>query len=913
MSPLFRRPAWFRRLRQLGRRSAVERDMHDEFRFHIDSYTADLVRQGISPEEARRLAHVEFGGVEAWKIDGREALGLRLFDELRGDLRYTWRQLRRSPGFASIAILSIALGIGANTAIFSLMEAALWKAMPVRDPQQLRMFTWVSGPNAIMSSSWGTWTGRDTSHGIHDASFSYAVFQAFERTPAPFERVFALKAIGRVTATVDDRAERVLVHLVSGGFYEGVGIVPIAGRPLVPSDDQAGRTETVAVISDGFWARRFGRDPAVIGRSIHVNQVPVTIVGVNPPGFKGLQSDEAPDLFVPISKQAAVFPRRYETSLLDNPDGWWVNVFGRLKPGVTDAQAQGALQITLRDTVRATLPDRANRDQPHLRLLAGSRGVDNLRAEYARPLVVLLSLVAVVLLLACTNVANLLLARASARRRELGLRLALGAGRARLTRQLLAEGLVLGLAGGALGLLFGYWARDVIPRLIAPSWATERIGAELDLRVLALVMAVTIATSILFSLAPIVQAWRLDVHAALKDGGRTIVNAVHPMRGRSLVIVQVCLSVLLLIGAGLFLRTLGNLRSVPLGFQPEQVALFRLDPPRTRYAKQSRIALYEEINRRVAAIPGVIASSLSDETAVSGSSNTTNVAIKGKTLTDAASRTHINTVGHRFFETMGIPILMGRTFDARDHRKSPKVAVVNQQFVRRFFPQGDPVGRSFGNGNVWFEIVGVCGDVPFQGTRIAVPPTWYPLFVQAEESGAMTFEVRSALSLSAIAPLIREAVRTVDRDLPVFDVRTQTQQIDSTMIRERLFVTLTTAFGVLALILSAVGIYGIMAQNVSRRTSEIGVRLALGAARADVLLMVLREAWLLAVIGVVLGTAAAIGLSRYIESMLFGLTRYDPVAIGGAIVTMMIVALLAGWIPARRACRLDPMVALRHE
>jgi predicted permease len=910
MVPLVSLLAWFRRLRQLGRRSAVERDMHDEFRFHIDSYAADLVRTGLSPEEARRRALVEFGGVEAWKIDGREALGLRLFDELRADLRYTWRQLRRSPGFTFIAILSIALGIGANTAIFSLMEAALWKAMPVRDPQQLRLFTWVSGPNGVMNSLSGTWTGGSWGRSTHTASFSYAVFKAFEQAPAPFERVFALQPMGRLTVTIDDRAELVLTHLVSGGFYEGVGIVPIAGRPLLPADDQRGRTETVGVISEGFWTRRFGRDPAVIGRTIRVNHVPVTIVGVNPPGFGGLQSDQAADLFMPISMQHALRPSRDRGPLLDNPDAWWLNVIGRLEPGATEAQAESALQIVLRDTVRATLPDRLNRDQPHLRLLPGARGLDNLRADFARPLLVLLSLVVFVLLLACTNVANLLLARASVRRRELSLRLALGAGRVRLTRQLLTEGLVLGLAGGALGLLFGYWTRDVIPQMIVPSWMARQFQAEFDVRVLALVMAVTIATTILFSLAPILQAWRIDVHASLKDGGRTMPNAAHPMRGRSLVIAQVCLSVLLLICAGLFLRTLANLRSVPLGFQPEQVTLFMLDPPRTAgYAKQARVALFEEIDRRIAAIPGVVVSSLSHEPIVSGSVNTTRVEFAGKPPVS----THINTVGHRFFETMGIPIVAGRTFDSRDHKASPKVAIVNREFVRQFSPDVHPVGRSFESNGATYEIVGICGDVHFTRTRIPAPPTWYPLIAQAEEVGTMTFEARSAMSLSALTPLIREAVRIVDKDLPIFDIRTQTQQIDSTMTNERLFVMLTMAFGVLALILSSVGIYGIMAQNVSRRTGEFGVRLALGAARTDVLLMVLREASLLAVIGIVLGTAAALGLSRYIESMLFGLTQYDPVAIGGAIATMLIVAVLAGWAPARRACRLDPMVALRHE
>jgi predicted permease len=689
--------------------------------------------------------------------------------------------------------------------------------------------------------------------------------------------------------------------------------VPILGRAILPSDDTRGRAETVATINDGFWARRFGRDPAVIGRSIRVNRLVVTIVGVNPPGFAGLQSDQAADMFMPISMQNEIVPHRERGPLLDNPDAWWLNIVGRLKPGVTDAQAESALDLTLRDTVRATLPDRMNRDQPHLRLLPGARGLDNLRENYARPLFVLLTLVVFVLLLACTNVANLLLARASARRRELSLRLALGAGRARLTRQLLTEGLVLGLAGGVLGLLFGYWARDVIPRLIVPSWVPERMGAEFDVRVFALVAAVTIATSILFSLAPILQAWRIDVHASLKDGGRSMTNDAHPMRGRALVVVQVCLSVLLLIGAGLFLRTFWNVRSIPLGFRPAQVALFRIDPPRTGYVKESRVALYEQIDRRIAVIPGVMVSSLSNQPIMSGSHNTSRVEIPSENGKPAVGSSYVNLVGHRFFETMGIPILAGRTFDSRDHKQSPKVTIVNQRFVRQYFPNAPPVGRSFTSNKVTYEIVGVCGDVHFTRVREPAPPTFYPLLIQANDAGSITFEVRSAMSVSALAPLIREAVSAVDKELPVSDIRTQEQQIDATMTNERLFVALTTAFGVLALTLSSVGIYGIMAQNVSRRTSEIGVRLALGASRSGVLLMVLREASLLAVIGIVLGTAAAAGLSRYIASMLFGLTQYDPLAIGGAIVTMLIVAILAGWVPARRACRLDPMVALRHE
>jgi predicted permease len=398
----------------------------------------------------------------------------------------------------------------------------------------------------------------------------------------------------------------------------------------------------------------------------------------------------------------------------------------------------------------------------------------------------------------------------------------------------------------------------------------------------------------------------------LKDGGRTVASVAQPRGRRPLVVFQVALSVLLLIGAALFLRTVTNLRSVKLGFRPEQVLLFTVDPPRSRYVGEARQALFEAIDRQLAAIPGVEASSLSETVLVSGGNSRTSVTIMGGTTAKPVP-TWVNTVGHRFFETMRIPIVTGRPYDARDTREAPKVAVVNQQFVRRHLTGGDPIGRRFKNGRETFEVVGICGDTHFDRVASPMPPTWFRLLPQAEEVGAMTFEVRTAAKVPAMLPLIREAVRAVDKELPVFDVRTQVQQIDSTLSRERLFVTLTSAFGLLALVLACVGIYGVLTQDVTRRTGEIGVRMALGATRGDVLALVLREAALLAVLGVAAGTAAAMALGRHVRSVLFGVTPMDPVVIGGAVAVMLAVALMAAWLPARRACRLDPMAALRHE
>jgi predicted permease len=547
-----------------------------------------------------------------------------------------------------------------------------------------------------------------------------------------------------------------------------------------------------------------------------------------------------------------------------------------------------------------------------LRLLPGSRGLDNLAEDFSAPLTVLLGFVAVLLLVACANVANLLLARASSRRRELSLRLALGAGRARLARQLLTEGLVLGVCGGVLGVLLAYWIRGIVPGLLLPSWAPAHFEPAFDLRVLVLALVVTLATSVLFSLLPVWQAVRGDVHAALKDGGRTVVNAAHPLRGRALIVFQVSLSVVLLVAAALFLRTLANLRSVELGFRPERILLFTIDPPRARYAKEARTAVFEAIDRRIAALAGVESSSLSETVLVSGGNARTTVTIAGTTPAKSAA-TWVNTVGDRFFETMGIPIVLGRPYDAHDGRGSARVAIVNQQFARKFLPDVNPIGRRFTHGKETLAIVGVCGDTQFNRARAAMPPTWFRLLSQTDDVSAMTFAVRTSEHVSTILPAIREAVRTVDNDLAVYDVHTQQQQIDSTMSNERLFVTLTSAFGVLALILASVGIYGLLAQNVSRRTPEIGIRMALGATASNVRGMVLREASLLAVAGVIVGSTAAAALGRFVEATLFGVTPIDPVAIGGAVVAMLVVALVAGWLPARRACRLNPLIALRHE
>ncbi|MGH9158882.1 MAG: ABC transporter permease, partial [Vicinamibacteraceae bacterium] len=522
-------------VRSVVRRVRLRREMDEELRFHLDTYVEDLVRAGVPPSDARRRAHIEFGSVDARKEECREALGLRLIDEVLGDLRYAWRQLRRSPAFTAVAVISLALGIGANTAIFSLMEAALWRSIPVHRPDELRLFSWISQFN-----HGGNGNGRidrTAGGGYASAPFSYPVFQELQRQNDVFETVFGVKPSVRVTAVIDGQAELLDSVLVTANFYEGVGVQPSLGRAIGVAD-ASDASEAGAVISDGLWARRFGRHRSVIGKRISVNATPVTIVGVNPPEFTGIQPGAFPDIFLPMRLQPIVSPWYEHGSVLADADFWWVLVFGRLKPGVTAAQAEAALDVVLRRAVQTLLPDRAHRDPPRLKLLDGARGFDRLSEDFSKPLLVLFSLVGVVSLIACANVANLLLARAATRQREISLRRALGAGRWRIARQLLTEGLALACLGGAAGILLGYWLRDSIPSLLASSWTPAPFHAAFNWRVVGFAVAATTVTGILFSLAPAWRSTRLEINASLKETARVGVRLPRRSGGKPLAMCQ---------------------------------------------------------------------------------------------------------------------------------------------------------------------------------------------------------------------------------------------------------------------------------------------------------------------------------------------------------------------------------------
>jgi predicted permease len=896
------------------RRDAVEASQLDEWQFHIDQRAADLERDGVPPARARQQARAEFGSLDARHEESRDALGLRLLDDLTADLRYALRLLREAPAFTSVAILSLALGIGANTAIFSLMESVLWRSLPVPAPEELRQVEWISGPKLVMDSTWGSETPEGGA--IKSTSMPYPAFVAMQRVAGQHgTRLSAFKPIGRLTAVIDGRAELVKGELISGDFHRSMGVVPIAGRAIDPSDDQRQAETTVAVISHSFWARRFGLDHAAIGRTIRVNQVPVTIVGVNPPAFTGFTPDTVADVFLPITSQPTVLPWRYATnsSLLDEADYWWVLTMARVPPGVDERHVQTAMNLALGNHVRPLLAAKPGTDRPHVRLTPGGRGADDMRREFTRPLSVLMAFVGLVLLIACANLANLLLARATARQREIGLRLALGAGPARIARQLLTEGLLLAGLGGTGGLLLGYWLRNGIPRLMGNTWQPDVLQAAFSGRVLLLTMGVTLATGVLFSLAPIWQATRVRVTSSLRDGVRTTSGRSRRTSRRALVVLQVAVSVVLLVGAGLFVRTLWNLRSASLGFNPERLVLFTIDPPRTRYDAEARSALFVRLEEAIARIPGIESTTLSSVALVADGSWTTRATPSGRESRGVQDRTWVNDVGAGFFQTMGIPILRGRGLEPRDRAGATPAAVVNQQFVRNFYPDKDPIGQTFKTGETLYTIVGVSADARYHRVDKPMPPTFYRAYAQAQHLESMTFEVRTGVAVGTLMQSVRAAVDTIDRDLPVFDVRTQSDQIAATMSQQRLFAGLTSAFGLLALVLAAIGIYGVIAGGVAARITEIGVRMALGAERGQVLRMILREAAMLAGLGLVIGLAAASGLVRQLTDYLYELTPFDPVTAAVSVALILVVALVSGWWPARAASRLDPMQALRHE
>ena len=720
-----------------------------------------------------------------------------------------------------------------------------------------------------------------------------------------------------MNATVHGDAQRAVVVMVSGNFYEQMQVRVQMGRPIQPSDDRQSETGAVAIISDGLWQREFGRSPGVLGQAIRVNQQSMTIIGVNPRGFTGVKgAQESPDLVVPISMQPTIDPKG-KSVLLTDPEFWWVHIVARAKPGVTEQAAQSALAARFEAAIRATMTVKPGQTLPRLVLVDGSRGLHMNDNFLSKPFYVLFVLTTLLLLLACANVANLLLARGAQRQREISVRMAMGAARLRVVRQLFTESLLLATLGGAGGLLLSAAGRNVIPRLLSDPWEHSEVPVPFDWRVFGFTVLVTLATALLFGLLPAWLAARNEVSSQLKESTHQATRRRKAWSGKSLVALQIALSTVLVIGAGVFVRTVMQLSTVDLGFQPDHVLMFDISPPRSRYQGGKDVLLHAQLEQRIAALPGVESVAPAWMPLAAGSMSNSDFLPEGQPV-DPKGRTaeDINVVGRDYFHTMRISMIAGRAFNAQDTATSLKVGIVNQALARKHFPNVNPIGKRFRTDapkDEWITIVGICADTRYSQLRDDPPPVFYLPYVQQSDVGGMTYQIRTHLSAAALVPALRQIVQQADPDVPMIDIRTEREQMNSNMQMERALATMTSAFGMLALVLASVGIYGIMACTVAQRTNEIGIRLALGALPRQVRRMILEESSWLTAAGLVAGLAGALMLTRLVKSMLYGIAPYDPVTLGGAILLLLGVALGASWIPARRAAGVDPMQALRHE
>jgi predicted permease len=904
----------------VSRADALDQQVAEELQFHIESYGEELMRNGVPRDEALRRARAELGSVAAVRENSRQAWGTRFFDELRGDVRYAVRILAKSPGFTAIAVGSLALGIGANTVIFTAAQHLLLDRLDVPHPEQLRMLEWAEPHGGVVESTWGWYD--DGPAGLKSTSFSYPAYEQLRRENRSVADIFAFKNFGRMVATIDGHAEAVNVEMVSGNYYATLEVKPQLGRGIEESDDGAVGSGPVLTISDAFWAKQFGRSRDVIGRMILVNAEPMTIAGVNPRGFTGAYSaQESPDIFLPFSMEPIVAPEQFSDGkeiLLENKLIWWVLVMGRLKPGIAAATADAGLNVQLNAVVRSTMTVKNDSQIPRLTLEDGSRGQNPNADGLTKPVAVLMGLAGFVLLLACANLANLLLARAGARQREMSVRLALGAGRGRILRQMMTESLLLSVTGGVAGLLLAWTVRNSIPRLLSHGLNPPAFTARFNWPIFAFAAGISVLTGLIFGLAPAWQATRVQVSSGLKDSGQTVTHRRRGLAGKAIVVVQIALSMLLVVGAGLFVQTLVKLVKAPLGFQSHNVLLFSLQLPETKYQGPASLRLLRQIEDRLAALPGVRSVTVTTVPLMSGNVSSLTFVPEGQHYRREKRPAVLeNTVGDDFFRTFGIPVVAGRGFNQGDTPTSRRVIVVNESVVKKFFPDRNPIGTTvYAGWNRPFpvEIVGVCADAKYDSVREGVQPTAYMPYIQRTLGlTEPNFAVATNLAGETILPPVRAAVASVDRNVPLLDVRTQDEQIAASLQHERIFADLTGGFGILALVLASIGIYGIMAYSVSRRTNEIGIRMALGAQPQRVLRMVLGEASWIVVIGVIVGLAAALALGRLIASMLYGLKPWDPATFALAGTLLILVAVGASWIPARRAAGVDPMKALRHE
>jgi predicted permease len=882
------------RLRALFRRAQLDRDLEEEFAFHLD------MKRNAPADGQRR----PFGNRTLVKENARAMWTFQAVESWWQDLRFGARMLRRSPVFACIAVVSLAIGIGANTATFSVLDALLLKQLPVQSPEQLRVVQWSQRSDAdVPFQSYDGDCEPDGTGRRVCGSFSYPTFKAMSSIPQ-FSKIIGFSELN-VTVTLSNMTEIAFAHLVSGDYFTALGVNAVAGRVLAASDGEASQP-IAAVISYQYWTRRFGKDARAIGREILINNKPAWVVGIAPADFHGLYPGNAPDVYIQMAKAAEIGA---EWRSLEKADYWWVQVFARMRAGASDEAARASADAVLRNEM-ATYLGRSKRVACRVGLDAGGGGLATLRNDLSRRMSILAAAVGLVLLIACTNLANLLSARAGKRQREIAVRLSVGASRMRVVRQLLTEGGLLAMVGGAIGLSIAI----PILHLLLTFYRDEplEINAGLDSRSLAFALCVSIGSALLFSLMPALRATRVNRGPARLRFGALLVSA------------QVALSLLLLIGSGLFIRTLRNLQEIRLGFDPENVMTFRTDASLNGTKAQALAVLYAQIRERIERIPGVVSVALSRHALLDGGASSDVVRVPGQAVsrTDATHDAMLHFCSDSFLSTFKIPIVLGRDLSRADSASAQRVAVISERFSKKYFPGVDPVGREFFLGDdpkdpAWSEairIVGVASDAHYTSVRSEPKPTAYLPYVQhARNLQQMVFSIRTSAPPLRFAEQVRKAVAQVDRSVPVAFVRTEQDLIDTSLRPERLFAGVVSWLGMVAALLAAIGLYGVVSYSVSRRTAEIGIRLALGAKSRDVLWMVLRECLSMVAIGLLLGIPAAFALTRLLQSTLYGVKPTDGISYSAAALLMIAVSTVATLIPARRAASIQPMRALKYE
>jgi predicted permease len=897
------------------RRKRREAELDEELRSHLEMAAQVRMERGDTAKEAARAARREFGGVELVREVTRDVWGWRWLRDLPDDARYGMRILLKNPGFTAVAVLTLALGIGANTAIFSLMNAIVLRTLPVKDPSQLVLFgagKWGGIMDEVPYRSWQL--------------FSYPFYRGVQADNSVFSDVTAVSSMSNgVHGTIGEstETEAIDVRLVSGTYFSVLGVNPILGHAFTADDDRIPGGSPVAVASHAWWKRRFGGDPSILGTKMSIGSTVYTVIGVAPEEFFGTTVGESPDVWIPLSMEEVLPPgwKGLNDKLFQS-----LYIIARRKPDATVEQAQASVNVLFKQAVRELAGPQPTKKQlddiqhAFIELTPAATGLSKLRAQFSKPLRVLMVAVGLVLLIACTNIANLLLARATNRQREIAVRMSMGAGRSRVIRQLLTESFLLATLGAILGVALATWAIKLLPLIVFAGpqpLQTLPVDVAPDSHVLAFTLLISLATPLLFGMAPAWRAARVELNYSLKQGRSQA--PVHSPLAKALIVAQVALSLVLLVGAGLFLRTLVNLTNVDTGFNKDSVLLFQIEPASGGYKEDARLGrLYDEIEQQVSAVPGVHAASFSMFTFNQGSWSEDAWAQEESPEAKSNREILYNKVGRGFFSTMGLPLVTGRTFGPQDNANSPKVAVINETMARRFFPNESPLGRTFrfGGPDTRAEndkiVIGIVKDAKYMALKERAWPAAY--LPSSQEVGYLwDFEVRFSGDAASTSVAVRQTIREIDPRLPVSAVGTLAEQVAHSVVDQRLTAQLSSIFSLVAVFLACIGIYGLMSYAAVHRTNEIGIRVALGAQQRQVLKLIMREGFILAVMGVAVGIALAFLLTRFLTSLLFGVQPFDPLTFASVALLLTLIALAACYLPARRAMRVDPVVALRYE